>query len=268
MPELPEVEVTRRKVARVLVGATILKVWTSEPSYFFVTDPALLKKRMRGRRVRELARHGKYMVAQFDDDSRLLLHLGMTGQLSTTDFPGDPHVHLRLGLSGNQGLFFRDVRKFGKVEWLGPGQSSPRLEKLGPDALVVLPGEFHERVSVRRIPIKQALLDQSILSGVGNIYADEALFAARLLPERASHTLDLAETRRLLREVKRVLEKSISHGGSTINDYLQPDGQLGGYQDWHRVYGRTAEPCPRCKRPISRVVLGGRSSHFCSSCQK
>jgi len=268
MPELPEVEVTRRQVERVLVGATILKVWTSEPSYFFVTEPALLKKRLRGRLVRALTRHGKYMLATFDDDSRLLLHLGMTGQLSTTDFPGDPHVHLRLELSGNKGLFFRDVRKFGKVEWLRPGHSSPRLDKLGPDALVVVPEEFYARLSARKISIKQALLDQSILSGVGNIYADEALFAARILPERASHTLDQPEAKRLLREVKRVLDKSIQHGGSTINDYLQPDGELGGYQNWHRVYGRTAEPCPRCRTAISRVVLGGRSSHFCSSCQK
>jgi formamidopyrimidine-DNA glycosylase len=267
MPELPEVEVTRRQVERVLLGSTVLSVWTSQPSYFFVTEPGLLKKRMRGRVARELSRHGKYIVATFDDDSRLLLHLGMTGQLSVHDFPRDPHVHLRLQLSDGKGLFFRDVRKFGKVEWLAPGQSSRRLDKLGPDALTVTLAPFHTRLAARKIPIKQALLDQSILAGVGNIYADEALFAARILPERKSHTLNLAEARRLLSEVKRVLNKSILHGGSTINDYLQPDGELGGYQNWHRVYGRTAEPCPRCRTPISRVVLGGRSSHYCSVCQ-
>jgi formamidopyrimidine-DNA glycosylase len=266
MPELPEVEVTRRQVARVLNQAVIVDVWTSPPSYFFVSSPAVIRRKLRGRRVQALTRQGKYLLAELDDGSRLLLHLGMTGQLTTQSSKLD-HVHLRLTLDSGHIVTFRDVRKFGKVEWLPPGRSSPRLDKLGPDALVIRPAEFFLRLSKRKLPVKQALLNQSVLAGVGNIYADEALFHAGISPLRPGSSLSLPEAARLLREVQKVLKASILQGGSTINDYLKPDGELGGFQHWHRVYGRTGEPCSKCRAPIVRIVLGGRASHYCEGCQ-
>jgi formamidopyrimidine-DNA glycosylase len=267
MPELPEVEVTRRQVTRIARGTQIIAVWTSSPSYFFVTPPARLRQKLEGKSIDEIDRHGKYILLSLDDGSRLLLHLGMTGQLISEHREQD-HVHLRLQFANGHTLTFRDIRKFGKVEWIAAGKSSTRLDKLGPDALLIALEDFRTRLARRKIAIKQALLDQSILAGVGNIYADEALFSAKISPLRASHELLPKEVNRLLSEVQKVLRTSIQHGGSTINDYMKPDGELGGFQDWHRVYGRTGEPCPRCRSPISRTVLGGRSTHYCLRCQK
>jgi formamidopyrimidine-DNA glycosylase len=266
MPELPEVEVTRRQVARVLTKSVIVDVWTSAPSYFFVSSPALLRRKLPGRRILDLKRRGKYLLAELDDGSRLLLHLGMTGQLTTRPSNLD-HVHLRLTLSNGKVVTFRDVRKFGKVEWIAPGHSSARIDKLGPDALAIESAEFCARLCTRKVTLKQGLLNQSVLAGVGNIYADEALFRAKLSPLRLSNSVSPIEARRLLREVQKVLKASIEQGGSTINDYLKPDGELGGFQNWHLVYGRTGEPCPKCGASIVRAVLGGRSTHYCKACQ-
>ncbi|HSC89439.1 MAG TPA: bifunctional DNA-formamidopyrimidine glycosylase/DNA-(apurinic or apyrimidinic site) lyase [Polyangiaceae bacterium] len=268
MPELPEVEVVRRQLEPVWVGRRIVSVWTAKPSYFFVTPPKRLGRALEGRKTTALTRHGKYILAELDDDSRLLCHLGMTGQISSRPLERDGHVHLVLGLSGGRLITFRDVRKFGKVEWIAPGATSGRLDKLGPDALEADWKTLELGFAGRRVAVKSALLDQSVLAGVGNIYADEALFAARVAPTRAASSLSPGELRKLAREVRAILERSVAHGGSTINDYVQPDGELGGFQDWHRVYGRTNEPCPRCRQPIARLVLGGRSSHFCPNCQK
>lgn len=268
MPELPEVEVVRRKLAPIWEGQVMQKVWVAEPSYFFLTPPPLLKKRLTGRTVTHLERHGKYLLARLDDASRLLCHLGMTGQLTTQGFPRDPHVHVVFHLKSHGSITFRDVRKFGKIEWIAAGQSSPRLDKLGPDALSISAALLQRGLQGRRLAIKSALLDQSLLAGVGNIYADEALFQARISPLRPAASLQREEVTRLAQQIRRILRTSVRQGGSTINDYLQPDGQWGGYQNWHQVYGKTGEPCPLCATPLARVVLGARSSHFCPACQK
>ncbi|OQX68354.1 MAG: DNA-formamidopyrimidine glycosylase [Sorangiineae bacterium NIC37A_2] len=268
MPELPEVEVTRRQIARVLVGRRIETVWVASPSYFFVTPPAQLKKVLLGRVVKELGRTGKYLHAELDDASSLVVHLGMTGQWSAAGLSRSDHIQFRLGLDSGTELVFRDVRKFGKVEWVRPGGSSARLARLGPDALEIGLGPFYERLQSRAIPMKSALLDQSILAGVGNIYADEALYQARIVPTRRARDVTRAEAATLLRAIRSILRASIRGGGSTINDYLQPDGELGGFQNWHKVYGKGGAPCPRCKTVLSRVVLGGRSTHFCARCQR
>lgn len=267
MPELPEVEVVRRQLATTLCNRRIASVWTAPDSYFFLTPPRTLVRRLQKRRVLGLSRRGKYILFDFDDESRLLCHLGMTGQITSSPTPRDAHVHMLLRLDRNQCVTFRDVRKFGKVEWLGPGLSSPRLDKLGPDALTVTRRQLASGLSRRRIAIKNALLDQSVLAGVGNIYADEALYAARIRPTKKAHLLTRLELDRLSRQLRRILEAAVRRGGSTINDYLQADGQLGGYQNWHAVYGKTGTPCKRCKVPIERCVLAARSSHFCPNCQ-
>lgn len=289
MPELPEVEVTMRAIHPLLVGHTIDKLETTPPSYFFVTPPKMLIKAIQGRTVTGLVRKGKYIVAQLDDDAQLLLHLGMTGQLfgsgvcsprlltstarSSLDpneqpvFQPDKHTHLVFHLSSNNQLFFRDVRKFGKVEHIPKGAQCARINKLGPDALVVTASHLWPLLKTRRIAIKSALLDQSLLAGVGNIYADEALFHAGVRPTRPAKRVKKRELDIIVEALHTVLHRSIETGGSSISDYVQPNGQDGGFQDERKVYGRTNEGCLSCSTLIQRVIVGARSSHFCPNCQ-
>lgn len=288
MPELPEVEVIRQRLAPQLVGRTLSEVVTSEPSYFFLTPPGELRRRLRGRTFTRFTRTGKYLLAGLDDESRVLLHLGMTGQLFTSQaanprlhqrtvrpaepaaaFIPDIHTHLRCYfVDPGPAVFFRDSRKFGKVRWLSPGQSDPRLDKLGPDALAVDAGHLALAGRRRRIPVKSLLLDQTVLAGVGNIYADEALFLANVRPTRPSNRISVASYQRLVAALQRVLRRSIEAGGSSISDYVTPDGMDGGYQLERLVYGREGQPCPICQERIRRTVLGQRSAHYCSRCQR
>jgi formamidopyrimidine-DNA glycosylase len=291
MPELPEVEVTRQRLEARIVGRTIAHVATTVPSYFFLTSPGQLRRRLEGRTVCGLGRHGKYLLLSLDDASRVLLHLGMTGQLFTRDaksprllrktaraaldpdeqpcFEPDEHTHLCVRFTdAGSDLFFRDVRKFGKVRWLGPGQSDPRLDKLGPDALVADPARLEAKGRTRKTPIKTLLLDQSVIAGVGNIYADEALFLSGIRPGRGCHRLTKKNYEAIAQAVTHVLSRSVAAGGSTISDYVLPDGSDGGFQHEHHVYGRTDLACDRCGTPIRRVVIATRSSHYCPRCQR
>lgn len=282
MPELPEVEVTRRQIRRALVGRRVTRVDTTRPSYFFLTRPAELRERLMGRRVERLERVGKYLLAGLDDGSRLLLHLGMTGQLFSAGAESprlvrkgkdggspDPHTHLVLGFEDSGPLvFFRDVRKFGKVLWLAPGESHERLEKLGVDALRSRPEDLWEATRQRKVPIKTLLLDQGVLAGVGNIYADEALFLAGVKSTRPSRRVTREECARIIEEIHGVLDRAIALGGSSVRDYVRPDGSDGSFQEQHYVYARTGEPCRRCGTVIKRIVLGQRAAHYCPCCQK
>ena len=292
MPELPEVEVTRRQISGLLLGRTIARVETTAASYFFLTRPQLLAKRLQGRSVSALERRGKYLIATLDDGASLLLHLGMTGQLfaagsaslrllsSTANatlsperqlaaFEPDAHTHLRFSFTDRgPGLYFRDARKFGKVQWLAPGERSERLDKLGVDALSATGADLFAAARKRSAPIKTVLLDQAVLAGVGNIYADEALFLATVKPTRAARTLKLERCDAIVAAAQQVMLRSIETGGSSISDYVRPDGSDGGYQDERRVYAREGEACLRCGGKIKRVVLGARSSFFCPKCQK
>ncbi len=291
MPELPEVEVTRRRLEKKLVGRKIRDIETTPASYFFLTPPRTLKQRLALRTTRALTRHGKYLVAELDDGSRLLLHLGMTGQLFTAsaqsvrllngtksgaldpsrqgDFQPDAHTHLVFHFEdGKEPVLFRDVRKFGKVQWLAPGETDPRLAKLGVDALEVTGAHLFEASRTRKAAVKTFLLDQGVLAGVGNIYADEALFYARVSPARAARSLTRKECDALAVAIVKVLLRSIETGGSSISDYVQPDGTDGAYQDERRVYSRTGQPCLVCRTPIERIVLGQRSTHYCTTCQR
>jgi formamidopyrimidine-DNA glycosylase len=290
MPELPEVEVTRRRIGKLLVGREIARVVTTKPSYFFLTSPQRLKRALAGRTVEQLDRHGKYLLARLDDGATLLLHLGMTGQLfgegarslrlqqkaargssaveSPSGFTPDQHTHLQLQfVDGGPRVFFRDTRKFGKALLVSAGSSDARLEKLGIDALEAHGEQLFEAARKRSIPIKSLLLDQAVIAGIGNIYADEALFLAGVSPERVARRVDASTCAAIVRAAKQVMRRSIETGGSSISDYVTPDGSDGGYQNERRVYGREGEPCPRCGGPIRRVVIAQRSSHFCRICQ-
>lgn len=291
MPELPEVEITRQRVLPILLDRRIVGVTTTQRSYFFLTPPGRLKTALVGRRVVELARRGKYLLASLDDESTLFLHLGMTGQLFSSSahsprlltrnargalspeaqptFVADAHTHLTLKFAGGPPhLYFRDVRKFGKVQHLLPGRTSPRIQRLGLDALEATAAHLFEKTRRRKVAIKSLLLDQAVLAGVGNIYADEALFIARVRPRRAAGRLSLKQCEAIALGLRQVLARSIETGGSSISDFVGPDGKDGNYQDERHVYARQNEPCKRCQTAIVRVVLGGRSAHFCPQCQK
>jgi formamidopyrimidine-DNA glycosylase len=292
MPELPEVEVTRRKIAPLWVGREMAAVVTGKPSYFFLTPPKKLAQALTNRRVDALIRHGKYLIATLDDRQRLLLHLGMTGQLFTAGvssprllvstrggalspeaqsaaFQPDLHTHLQIHFSdGGPALYFRDARKFGKVELLQGAAANKRLDKLGIDALQATGKTLYDATRKRSAPIKTVLLDQGVMAGVGNIYADEGLFLSGIKPTRRASTVSAASCETLVAALQRVMLRSIETGGSSISDYVQPDGQDGGYQNERRVYARKGEPCLTCKTPIRRKVLGQRSSFYCPQCQK
>ena len=285
MPELPEVEVTRRLLQPKVVGRRIASVRCGPPSYFFLTPPKRLERSLVGEPVTALERQGKYLLMVLGEGRRLLLHLGMTGQLfiagarsprlirrsalAPAAAERDPHTHLVLEFEdGAPGLRFRDVRKFGKVRLLAPGESDSRLEKLGRDALSVDGELLFEASRRRKVPIKTLLLDQGVLAGVGNIYADEALFLAGVRPTRPAQRVTREQCARLAQHVKAVLERSIETGGSSISDFIAPDGRDGEFQHERRVYAREGEPCGTCESVIRRVVIGARSSHYCPSCQR
>ena len=291
MPELPEVEVTRRRIEGLLVGRRISRVLTTGNSYFFLTDPRRLRRRLAGRSVTGLERHGKYLVALLDDGRRLLLHLGMSGQLFSeeaasprllsasarsslspeqqTRFAPDRHTHLQLCFEdGGSKVLMRDVRKFGKVRLLEPGEREPRLEKLGVDALLATGEHLFRAARGRKIEIKSLLLDQSTIAGVGNIYADECLFLAQVRPTRRARRVTRKECNSVIEALHGILERAIESGGSSISDYISPDGTDGTYQNERRVYARTGEPCPGCGSKIRRITIAQRGTHFCAKCQR
>lgn len=291
MPELPEVETTRRRIAPLLVDRQIRELRASAPSYFFVTPPAKLRRALVGRTTRALERRGKYLIAELDDGSQLVIHLGMTGQLfargassirllSATarsalgpdqqpDFEPDRHTHLQLHFA-DEGppVYLRDVRKFGKVIWLAPGESHERLDRLGPDALELSGDRLFAATRKRKTPIKAVLLDQRVAAGTGNIYADEALFLAGVRPGRRAARITRRESAAIVDGLQRVLRRSIETGGSSISDYVAPDGIDGAYQEERRVYARQGAPCYSCAAIVKKVVIAQRGTHYCPQCQR
>jgi formamidopyrimidine-DNA glycosylase len=291
MPELPEVETTRRQIAPLLVGRRIARLGTTADSYFFVTAVSRLRAALRGRTVSRLDRVGKYLVAYLDDDRRLAIHLGMTGQLFSSAaasprllsataraslspeeqgvFRPDSHTHLRFHFEdGGPGVYMRDVRKFGKVFLVAPGERNPRLERLGADALTVDGALLFAASRGRRIAVKALLLDQSVIAGCGNIYADEALFLAGVRPGRAAGRVARREYTRIAEVLRGVLLRSIATGGSSISDYVAPDGQDGSYQDERRVYAREGLACYDCASVIRKKFVAQRGTHYCPRCQQ
>ena len=266
MPELPEVQtvvntlrprVSGRRIARVVLRRTDIL----SPAG---TDlPSLLA----GRTVADIARRGKRIVFTLDTGDRFYVHLGMTGRL-VLNSPQDvlrAHTHLLLNLDDGSQMRFIDPRRFGGVWWLG---SSQEKDGMGPEPLRTRPQQLARRLARTTRAIKNALLDQSVLAGLGNIYVDESLFAAKIHPMAPANTLAPAQIARLNRAIKATLRRALRHRGSTLRDYRDAEGLPGDFQSRHRVYDRKGMPCPACRTPIKRIVLGGRSTHFCPKCQK
>ena len=264
MPELPEVQTVVTTLTPKVLGRRVVAVVSVRQD--IVTPAGVdLPACLAGRTVRSVERRGKRIIFTLDDDNRFYIHLGMTGQV-TVVAPGTPiapHTHLELDL-GTERLRFRDPRRFGGLWWVGRGSAD---DGMGPEPLGLRPGELLERLNRTTRAVKNALLDQRVVAGLGNIYVDEALHAAGIHPLTPGDRLTAGEVGRLSRAIKATLRRAIRHRGSTLRDYLDADGAAGGFQRLHRVYDRAGEPCAKCRGAIDRIVLGGRSTHFCPCCQ-
>src|SRR5688572_8906848 len=281
MPELPEVETVARDLRPRLVGATIVGARTSWARTLRTHEPLAFGEAVAGRTVESVERRAKQLVIGLSGDAALTIHLKMTGQLFVVprEAPDDSYVRLVLELADGRELRFRDVRKFGKIGLYGRDPVTGELvaevggaavfAAIGPEPLAdeFTLRDFRRRLRRRKGRLKPLLLDQSFVAGVGNLYADETLWRARLHPLRSARSLRPPDERRLYAAIRAVLSEAIERRGSSIDDYTAPDGD-GSMQERLDVYQRTSEPCRRCGRPIKRVVIAARSTHFCSWCQR
>ena len=272
MPELPEVETVVRGLRASLPGRRILGVTLGKTD--FIDDPAALSRDLPGCRIAAVERHGKFIAIRLlrdagrDGVSCLLVHLGMTGRL-VTHRPGDPvlpHTHAFLHLDDGRELRYTDPRRFGRIA-LAPDGAASVLDALGKEPLEITRGEFAALIGSRRGRVKALLLNQSVLRGMGNIYTDESLWHAKIHPMRRADRLKLLQLGALHRAIQRVLREAIRLGGSSISDYVDSEGKRGWFQIRHRVYGREGKRCFRCRAKIRRIIVAGRSSHFCPQCQ-
>jgi formamidopyrimidine-DNA glycosylase len=271
MPELPEVETIANGVHERVHGQTIKAVWTSNRPQTFKSPPDKIVEALTGSRIDRVHRVGKTIVVDLrlarQHAGQFLIHLGMTGRLlvSTPETPIPTHTHAILTLSSGQELRFVDARRFGRLSVVAP---ETKFEGSGREPLTITLEDFAGLLRNRKTPIKAALLNQSLLHGVGNIYADEALFHAGIRPLRHAGRLTRAEIARLRTALIKVLTEAIELGGSSVSDYVDADGVAGFFQLHHHVYSRTGQPCRVCKTPIKRIVVGGRGTHFCPRCQR
>jgi formamidopyrimidine-DNA glycosylase len=274
VPELPEVETVRRRIAPVVEGATIAAAEILDARLTRPVDPRLVADALVGERIATVERRGKYLLWRLESGRTLVVHLRMTGSLRHAAggaLPDDAYRRATIELDTGAFLGYRDVRRFGTWELLDEGHLRPYLaSRLGPEPLS---GSFTATrlariLDGRRAPIKAVLLDQRRIAGIGNIYADEALWRARIHPRRPAGGLDAGEVARVHRAVRAALRRGIELQGSTLRDYVTPDGDGGGMQHEFHVYGRLGEPCDRCGRPIERIVVGGRGTWLCPRCQR
>ena len=269
MPELPEVEVTRRGIAPQLAGRVISGVSVREPRLRWPVPKEV--HRLAGRTVRAVRRRGKYLLLDCGD-GHLILHLGMSGSLRVLPHgtPAQKHDHFDL-LLGDRVLRLRDPRRFGAVLWTTADiDGHPLLAHLGVEPLsrALQPAHLHRLTRAHRAAIKQFLMDGRRIVGVGNIYANESLFRARINPRRPANRLSLAQCQDLSREIKRTLQAAIRAGGSSLRDYVGADGAAGYFQQRYWVYDRAGQKCRRCGTPIRKISQGQRSTYYCPTCQR
>jgi formamidopyrimidine-DNA glycosylase len=271
MPELPEVETTRRGLLPHVVGRHVRGVVVRNAKLRWPV-PRDLKRRLEGEKVLGIRRRGKYLLFDYRK-GHLLVHLGMSGSLKLVS-RGEPprkHDHVDVELEGAQSLRLTDPRRFGAVLWLdSPAESHMLLKNLGLEPLdAEFTGEaLHRRARGRRVAVKQFLMNGGIVTGVGNIYASEALFHAGIHPARSAGSVSLARWKKLAQAVRHTLESALASGGSTLRNFSGADGSAGHFQHEHYVYGREGKPCRVCKTPIKTIRQGQRSTFFCPRCQR
>lgn len=274
MPELPEVETVASGVHARVAGLRIENVWTSGKPQTFKTPEAEIADALTGARIEQVRRVGKTVVLDLrrrtgeaaPEYAQFLVHLGMTGRLlvSSADVPWAPHTHAVLTLSDRRELRFVDPRRFGRLSVVAEagGYQGP-----GAEPTQIAQDDFARLFRGRKLAIKAALLNQSLLHGVGNIYADEALFRAGIRPRRAAGRLSYAELDRLRTNLQQVLARAIELGGSSVSDYVDAEGVKGFFQQEHKVYGRAGESCRDCATPLKKIIVGGRTTIYCPKCQ-
>jgi formamidopyrimidine-DNA glycosylase len=274
MPELPEVETVRRGLAPFVVGRRIEKLQVLVPALRGPLDRAQLRRRLQGKTIVSAGRRGKYLLFGLDDGSGFILHLGMSGScwMAAVGQALRPHDHLVLELSGGLSWRYNDPRRFGCLQLCDSLESADlpaALREMGPEPLE---GEFTadylfkaSRGSAR--PVKTFLLDQAVVAGIGNIYASETLWRAKVHPEQLAGSLTRRQCAALVDHARAVLAEAVAAGGTTISDHRQPDGSEGGFSVNLAVYDRAGEPCQRCGKPVLRLVQSGRSTFFCPKCQ-
>jgi formamidopyrimidine-DNA glycosylase len=281
MPELPEVETVARGLRQAILGRRIVSVTLGKTD--FIDDPSALEQHLPGRQIEAVERYGKFMLLRLSAvhgearpatngnamPASLLVHLGMTGQIAPAPAvqPLEKHTHVCLLLDDGRELRYTDARRFGRIAYLTKALLAEELTGFGADPLEVSKEEFAGRICGRRARIKALLLDQSVLRGVGNIYADESLWRAKIHPARLGVNLNKKQVETMRRMLQDILQKAIVLRGSSISDFLDAEGQPGEYQRHHRAYGREGKSCYRCKTSIRRAIVAGRSSYFCPRCQ-
>ncbi len=277
MPELPEVETVARGLQRQIAGRRILSIALGKTD--FIDNPKDIEKELPGRTIGSVVRYGKFLLLRLtakedagerEREAALLVHLGMTGMLRPQP-AGEPHAkhtHVVALLDDGRELRYTDPRRFGRMAYFAGESLREELRRFGADPLEAGLQEFTAKIRGKRARIKALLLDQSVLRGVGNIYADESLWKARIHPKRLGARLRKEQVKELYRALQGILERAIVMRGSSIADFLDAEGQPGEYQRHHRAYGREGKPCIRCKTRIRRVIVAGRSSYFCPQCQK
>ena len=278
MPELPEVETVARTLARHTLGRRVVRVDVFRPDVVRRREPrprSLPHDLLQGQRLTAVLRHGKQLalVGETSESGCVCVHLGMSGSLCVAT-PAQPthktdHVHVVWRLDDQTELSFRDPRRFGGV-WAFPGVQQlreQRWDRLGPDALRITPMQLYTGLRRTQRALKAALLDQGLLAGLGNIYVDELLYAVRLHPQLPGTHVGKSEARRLVQYMRRILNRAVEAGGSTLRDYVDATGQRGGYQSRFRAYGRFGEPCNRCGALMDKLVVAGRTTTACPVCQ-
>ncbi len=266
MPELPEVETIKRELSRAVLGKKIIGVKINNPRVIRQPGKERFSKGLKNTTIKNILRKGKLLILELSTGKSLIIHLKMTGQLI---YPGNlRQSRVSFKLSNNKWLDFNDRRLLGELRLLDDWTSFKFIKELGPEPFDLTADRFKKMLANKKTKIKPLLMDQTFISGIGNLYAAEALFRARIHPRRPSCSLTDKEKDTLFKQIQAVLKQAIDYKGSSVDQYVQLSGQPGDYAKYHKVYGREGRPCFVCKTPIKRISLAGRGTYFCPRCQK
>jgi len=265
MPELPEVETIKNDLQKIVAGKKIIRVDIYNSKVIRQPRPEVFKKSLEGLTVKRLLRRGKLLIFELSNGKFLTVHLKMTGQLVVPG--GSPLSRVAFVLRGGTILDFNDQRLFGELRLVDDWKKLSFIQRLGPEPFDLTFSEFRNILFKRKTAVKPLLLDQSFVCGIGNIYAAEILFRAKIHPQRSAQSLTQTEAGHLYQQMQRVLKSAIKHGGSSVDDYVRVSGKNGDYARFHQVYGREGKRCLKCSHTVTRITQGGRGTYFCSKCQ-